>query len=71
MIPNHRDIEYLFEISSLRNQARGWTQQTGMKCASVLEHTVRVIFLALLLARKEGVKNEEKIMKMALVHDLP
>jgi putative hydrolase of HD superfamily len=33
-------------------------------------HTFRVIFLALILARAEGVKDEEKIMKMALVHDV-
>ncbi len=42
-----------------------------MDVENVLEHTIRVVFLALLIARKEGVKNEEKIMKMALVHDLP
>jgi putative hydrolase of HD superfamily len=29
-----------------------------------------VIFLALLIARREGVKSEEKIIKMALIHDL-
>ncbi len=65
-----RDIEFLYEIGSLANLPRGWRQHLGMDCASVLEHTGRVIFLALLLARREGLRDEEKIIKMALVHDL-
>ncbi len=66
-----RDIEFLYEIGTLRNFDRQWEQHFGMKCANNLEHTFRVVFLALMLARKEGIKNEEKVMKMALVHDLP
>ncbi len=65
-----RDIEFLFEIGSLRNMDRGWKQHLAMECANNIEHTFRVVFLALLIARKEGCKNEEKIIKMALVHDL-
>jgi putative hydrolase of HD superfamily len=38
--------------------------------ANDAEHVFRVIFIALILARAEGVKNEEKIIKMALVHDI-
>lgn len=67
---NKRDIEFLFEIGSLRNVQRGWRQHFGMDCANILEHTMRVIWLSLILARKEGIKNEEKIIRMALVHDL-
>ena len=65
-----RDIEFLFEIGTLRNVERGWRQHLGMECASDPEHSFRVAFLALMLARKEGVKDEGKIIKMALVHDL-
>lgn len=65
-----KNIEFLFELGSLRNIQRGWRQHLGMDCANVLEHTLRVIWLALIIARKEGVKNEEKILKMALVHDI-
>ncbi len=65
-----RDIEFLFEIGSLRNMHRGWKQHLGLDCASIPEHTFRVAFLALLIARKENCKNEEKIIKMALVHDI-
>lgn len=65
-----RDIEFLYEIGTLRNMERSWQQFMGSGCATVLEHTFRVIFLALLIARGEKFKDEEKIIKMALVHDI-
>ncbi len=65
-----RDIEFLYEIGSLRNIPRAWIQHLATDCASTLEHTLRVVFLALLIARREGVTDEEKIIKMALIHDL-
>jgi len=67
---NKRDLEFLYELGSLRNIQRGWRQHLGVDCANDLEHTLRVIWLALIIARMEGVKNEDKIMKMALVHDI-
>ena len=70
MANSKRDLEFLFEIASLRNVPRGWRQHLGMDCASVLEHTLRVIWLALIIARREKIKNEEKIIKMALIHDI-
>ncbi|MDO8470531.1 MAG: HD domain-containing protein [bacterium] len=65
-----RDIEFLFEMGTLKNIQRSWQQFVGMDCANNLEHSFRVAFLALLIARMEGVKNEEKVLKMALAHDL-
>lgn len=67
----NRDLEFLYEIGSLRNIPRAWIQHLATDCASTLEHTLRVVFIALSIARREGVKNEEKLIKMALVHDLP
>jgi len=67
---NHRDIEFLYEIGSLRNTQRAWRQTVGLDVANDLEHTLRVIWLSLILARSEGVTDEEKIIKMALVHDI-
>lgn len=66
----HRDVEFLYEVGSLRNVQRGWLQHLATDCASDLEHILRVQLLALALARHEGVGNEELILKMALVHDL-
>lgn len=53
------------------NIDRGWRQHLGMKCATVPEYTIRVIWLALMLARRIGNVHEAKVMKMAMVHDLP
>ena len=65
-----RDIDFLFEIGSLRNIDRSWRQHLGVACASGPEHAFRVAFLALLIARGEKKGDENKIFKMALVHDL-
>ena len=65
-----RDVEFLYEIGTLRNVERNWRQVLGPGMATVLEHTVRTTFVALFLARMEGEKDEEKIIKMTLAHDL-
>jgi putative hydrolases of HD superfamily len=65
-----KDINFLFEIGSLRNVQRGWRQHLGMNCANVLDHTIRVIWLALIISRMEKSGDENKIIRMALVHDL-
>lgn len=71
MNTSKRDLEFLFEIGSLRNVQRGWRQHLGVDCANDLEHTYRVIWLALIIARHEKAGDEGQIIKMALVHDLP
>jgi putative hydrolase of HD superfamily len=66
-----RDLDLLYEVGSLRHISRAWTQLVGVRTATDLEHTVRVQFLALLLARMEGKPFDEALLlKMALVHDL-
>ena len=65
-----RDIEFLYEIGSLKNIQRGWRQHFGSDVANILEHSFRVAWIALMIARTEGVTSEEKILKMVLVHDL-
>lgn len=68
--PNKRDLDFLYELGSLRNVQRGWRQHVGMDVANDLEHSLRVSWIAMILARMEGVHNDEKIIKMALVHDI-
>lgn len=65
-----RDLEFLFEISAFRNVERTWKQFLNPDVANNVEHTFRVLWIALMLAKYEGVKSDEKIMKMALIHDL-
>lgn len=65
-----RDLELLYEIGCLRFVDRTWKQFLGLDVANISEHTLRVIWTAIILAKREGVTNLEKIMKMALVHDV-
>ncbi len=70
MSAQSRNIDFLYEIGSLRNVPRGWRQHLGFDVASDLEHTVRLIWLALMISRMEKQGDENKIIKMALVHDV-
>ena len=49
---------------------RGWRQHLGFDVASDLEHTFRLVWLALLISRMEKKGDESLIIKMALVHDI-
>ena len=66
----NRDIDLLFEVGSLHNVPRAWKQILGLQVGNIVEHILRVMLIAMVIARREGVKDEEKIMKMALFHDL-
>lgn len=65
-----RDLELLYEVGSLRFIERAWKQFLNPDYANLAEHHLRVVWIALLLAKYEGKGNVEKIMKMALVHDV-
>lgn len=65
-----RDIEFLYEIGSLRHLQRSWRQFTRIDVANNSEHIFRVMWISLIIARHEGVRDEEKIIKLALVHDI-
>lgn len=65
-----RDIAFLYEIGCLRHIQRTWKQFLNPDFQNLSEHIIRVIWIALTIAKYEGVDNTEKIMKMALVHDL-
>lgn len=65
-----RDIELLYEIGCLRFVQRTWKRFLNIDFQNVSEHTLRVIWLALIIAKKEGIENTEKILKLALIHDL-
>lgn len=64
-----RDIEFLYEIGTLRFVDRTWKQYLP-NTQNLTEHHFRVAWIALVLARMEGVENTEKILKMAFVHDI-
>jgi putative hydrolase of HD superfamily len=65
-----RDVEFLFEVGSLRHIQRTWRQFLNPDFANLSEHTLRVIWIALLIAKHEKFDDTGKLVKMALVHDL-
>ena len=65
-----RDTEFLFEIGMLRHLPRQWSRFGGINFANLADHHFRVTWLALIIAAHEGKVDTEKIMKMALVHDV-
>jgi putative hydrolase of HD superfamily len=65
-----RDIDLLFEVGALRRVPRMWIHFLGPDMANNAEHSYRVAWIALLIAKEEGVTDTGKILQMALVHDL-
>jgi putative hydrolase of HD superfamily len=65
-----RDLEFLYEIGCLRHIQRTWKQFLNPDFENLSEHLLRVIWIALILAKYEKVTDTAKLMKMALVHDL-
>jgi putative hydrolase of HD superfamily len=66
-----RDVEFLYEVGAFRFVSRTWRQFLNADFANNAEHSFRVAWIALMLANLEGVKDHEKVLKMALVHDIP
>jgi putative hydrolases of HD superfamily len=66
-----RDLELLYEIGCLRFIKRAWSQFLGPDFANLADHHFRVMWLSMILAKMEGKKvNMERILRMALVHDI-
>jgi putative hydrolase of HD superfamily len=64
-----RDVSLLHEVGSLRRVVRTWAQFTGAPMANVAEHTLRVAWIAMAIARREGA-DPAHAAQLALVHDL-
>lgn len=65
-----RDVELLYEIGMLRHMPRQWSRFNGIPFANLADHHFRIAWIALVIANHEGVKNTDKILKMALAHDI-
>ncbi len=64
-----RDLQLLFELGTLRFVPRTWNQLHDPKFANVAEHMFRMLWIALILAKREGA-DVDKVLKIALVHDI-
>lgn len=65
-----RDIELIFEISCLRHLDRSWKRFFNPGFANNAEHIFRVTWTALIISAREKRGDHEKILKMALLHDI-
>lgn len=65
-----RDVDFLYEIGMLRHVPRQWQRFGGINFANLADHHFRVLWTALVIARHEHAVDIEKMMKMALVHDI-
>jgi putative hydrolase of HD superfamily len=64
-----RDIEFLYEIGTLRFIPRQWKRFLNADFANLAEHHLRVMWIALTIAKYEKA-DIDKVLKMALVHDI-
>jgi len=65
-----RDIDLLYELGAIRHIDRMWKRFLNADFANNTEHLFRVAWIALVIAKHEGVTNTDKILKMAIAHDI-
>lgn len=65
-----RTVELMFEIGTLRHIERTWKNFLNPDVANCTEHMFRVLWLALTISRMEGEGSHERILKIALMHDV-
>lgn len=67
----NRIVEFLFEVGMLKRTPRSGWQFLGTNCESVAEHSFRTAVIALVLARFDDTLDADRMLRMALLHDLP
>lgn len=65
-----RDLEFIYEMGALRHIDRQWKRFLLASPQNTVEHTFRVIWTSLILSKMEKAGDLNKIIKMALVHDI-
>lgn len=63
-------MEFIYEMGALRFMDRSWKRFLNADFANNTEHMYRVVWIALVLAKHEGVKDTGKVVKMAIAHDI-
>lgn len=64
-----KDVELIYEIGTMRHISRMWTQFGGLNVANLAEHTLRVMWIATVIAKHENA-DLGKVLQLSLVHDL-
>ncbi len=66
-----RIIDFLFEVGMLKRTPRSGWQFLGTGAESVADHVFRTAMIALVLSRMDGTVDADRVLRMALIHDLP
>jgi putative hydrolase of HD superfamily len=66
-----RIVEFLFEVGMLKRTPRSGWQFLDDGSESVAEHVYRTTMIAYVLARLDGAVDTDRVLRLALVHDLP
>lgn len=64
-----RDIDFLFEIGSLRHVSRAWRQVLAGEVQNISEHMFRTAIIGWIIAISEKA-DANKVIKMCLIHDM-
>lgn len=65
-----RDIQFLYEMGSIRYINRSWRRFLNPNVANLAEHHFRIFWIAMVIAAKEGGVDTGKMAKMVMVHDI-
>jgi putative hydrolase of HD superfamily len=63
-------VNFLYEVGTSRNIIRGHHQYLRNANDSIAAHSFRTAIIGLILAELEKIENKDKVLKMALFHDL-
>lgn len=66
-----RIVDFLFEVGMLKRTPRSGWQFLGVGSESVAEHVFRTTMIAFVLARMDDSVDADRVLRLALVHDLP
>lgn len=69
--PNPRtNVNFLYEMGSIRYIPRMWSRFGGTEFANLAEHHFHVFWIAMVIAASEPAADTGKIAKMVMVHDI-
>ena len=66
-----RIVEFLFEVGMLKRTPRSGWQFLGSGSESVAEHVFRTTMIAFALGRMDPTVDADRVLRLALIHDLP
>jgi len=64
-------VNFLFEVGMLKRTPRSGWQFLGSGSESVADHVFRTTMIAFVLARLDDTVDADRMLRLALVHDLP